>query len=42
MENSIENKDKNEIFHKALYITIPDDDNINGGLLMPQQIAENY
>ncbi len=33
MENSIENKDKNEIFHKALYITIPDDDNINGGLL---------
>ena len=33
MDNNIENKDKNAIFNRKLYITIPDDDNINGGLL---------
>ncbi len=33
MDNNIENKDKNAIFNRKLYITIPDDDNINGSLL---------
>ena len=33
MENEKEKINKNTIFNRALYITIPDDDNGNGGML---------
>ena len=33
MENKKDNIDKNKLFNRALYIIIPDDDNLNGSLL---------